>query len=137
MTSAVCARCGCPATEYTASCRACYMRRRYRGEGTKETRPARQPVYTGRIAGRVPALNSLIPNRKTHHAKNGRNTSNATSRYRKQRARKSRITAKTYTTKPHPPEAETTVTATITTNLDGLYYLDYGLNSMAEEAGMY
>nr|DAW01197.1 MAG TPA: hypothetical protein [Caudoviricetes sp.] len=47
------------------------------------------------------------------------------------------ITAKTYTVKPHPPEAETTVTVTLTTTLDGLYYLDYELNQMAEEAGMY
>ena len=47
------------------------------------------------------------------------------------------ITAKTYTVKPHPPEAETTVTVTITTTLDGLYYLDYELNQMAEEAGIY
>lgn len=46
------------------------------------------------------------------------------------------ITAKTYTVKPHPPEAETTVTVTITTNLDGLYYLDYALNNMANEAGI-
>nr|DAV95910.1 MAG TPA: hypothetical protein [Caudoviricetes sp.] len=63
MTSAVCARCGCPATEYTPSCRACYMRRRYRARAPQK--PAyRQPVYTGKVAGRVPALNSLIPNRK-------------------------------------------------------------------------
>lgn len=46
------------------------------------------------------------------------------------------ITAKTYTVKPHPPEAETNVTVTITTNLDGLYYLDYALNNMANEAGI-
>lgn len=46
------------------------------------------------------------------------------------------ITANTYTVKPHPPEAETTVTVTITTNLDGLYYLDYELNNMANEAGI-
>lgn len=46
------------------------------------------------------------------------------------------ITANTYTVKPHPPVAETTVTVTITTNLDGLYYLDYELNSMANEAGI-
>lgn len=46
------------------------------------------------------------------------------------------ITAKTYTVKPRPPEVETAVTVTITTNLDGLYYLDYELNSMANEAGI-
>lgn len=39
------------------------MRRRYR---LKNPPPGgyREPVYTGAVAGRVPALNSLIPNRK-------------------------------------------------------------------------
>nr|DAX26593.1 MAG TPA: Rubredoxin metal binding domain [Caudoviricetes sp.] len=64
MTSPVCARCGCPASEYTASCRACYSRRRYRARAPKKPAATRQPVYTGKVAGRVPALNSLIPNRK-------------------------------------------------------------------------
>lgn len=63
MTSPVCARCGCPASEYTPSCRACYMRRYYRAKAPQKT-PYRQPAYTGRVAGRVPALNSLIPPRK-------------------------------------------------------------------------
>nr|DAE77527.1 MAG TPA: Rubredoxin metal binding domain [Caudoviricetes sp.] len=63
MTSAVCARCGCPASEYTASCRACYSRRRYR---IKNPRPGgyREPVYSGATAGQTPGLNSLIPPRK-------------------------------------------------------------------------
>nr|DAR47310.1 MAG TPA: hypothetical protein [Caudoviricetes sp.] len=66
MTSAVCARCGCPANEYTSSCRACYMRRRYRASVPQKPAVTRQPVYTGKVAGRVPALNSLIPPRKEH-----------------------------------------------------------------------
>lgn len=36
MTSPVCARCGCPATEYTPSCRACYSRRRYRARAPQK-----------------------------------------------------------------------------------------------------
>lgn len=63
MTNPVCARCGCLADSYTASCRACYSRRRYR---IKHPRPDgyREPVYTGATAGQTPGLNSLIPNRK-------------------------------------------------------------------------
>lgn len=39
------------------------MRRYYRAKAPQKT-PYRQPVYTGRVAGRVTALNPLIPPRK-------------------------------------------------------------------------